>query len=265
MPWVRLDDGFPEHPKLIQAGAAAGWLYVAALCYSARNLTDGHIPAAVLPRLADVKAPGRLAAKLVEARLFIEVDGGWQIHDFERYQPTRAQVEADRERARERAAKSRSTRAGMSQRTSPEVQALRATGRERSTEAVEDQEQVDARAPDREHVRLSQLLADLIRQRDPKAKAAPLSKGWLDAIRLLIDRDGRSPAEVERVIRWCQADAFWQANILSAPKLRAKFDQLAAKAGAPGRLPQPGAAEADALVVQWLDKEPEYEAMRRPA
>lgn len=122
-----------------------------------------------------------------------------------------------------------------------------------------------ARKPDREHVRLSQLLADLIRQRDPKAKAAPLSKGWLDAIRLLIERDGRTPAEVERVIRWCQADAFWQSNILSAPKLRAKFDQLAAKAGTPGRLPQPGAAEADALVVQWLDKEPEYEAMRRPA
>ena len=72
MTWVKLDDGFPEHPKLIQAGAAAGWLYVAALCYSARNLTDGHIPAAVLPRLADVKAPGRLAAKLVEARLFTD-------------------------------------------------------------------------------------------------------------------------------------------------------------------------------------------------
>lgn len=134
-----------------------------------------------------------------------------------------------------------------------------------STETSEDQEQADARAPDREHVLLSQLLADLIRQRDPKAKAAPLSKGWLDAIRLLIERDGRTPAEVERVIRWCQADAFWQSNILSAPKLRAKFDQLAAKAGTPGRLPQPGAAEADALVVQWLDKEPEYEAMRRPA
>lgn len=135
---------------------------------------------------------------------------------------------------------------------------------EEPTTVVASGKQTQAQ-PDREHVLLSQLLADLIRQRDPKAKAAPLSKGWLDAIRLLIERDGRSPAEVERVIRWCQADAFWQSNILSAPKLRAKFDQLAAKAGAPGRLPQPGAAEADALVVQWLDKEPEYEAMRRPA
>lgn len=268
MSWVKLDDGFPEHPKVIRAGGQAAWLYVAALCYCGRNLTDGHIPAAVLPRLTDAKAPRRLAAALVRARLFIEDEDGWQIHDYGSYQPSRAQVEADRERARERAAKSRGTRAGMSQRTSPEVQALRAMGGKKgTTEALEDQGQVDACAPDREHVLLSQLLAGLIRQRDPKAKVAPLSKGWLDAIRLLIERDGRTPGEVEHVIRWCQADPFWQANILSAPKLRAKFDQLRAKASAPAPGPSgpPSAAAADAQVVEWQQRSAEYDALRRPA
>lgn len=88
-----------------------------------------------------------------------------------------------------------------------------------------------ARAPEPhpEHLRLSRLLASLIRDRDPKAKVAPDSAAWLDAIRRLIERDGRDPAEVERVIRWCQADAFWQGNILSAGKLRSKFDQLVAR------------------------------------
>ena len=94
---------------------------------------------------------------------------------------------------------------------------------------VEEPQTTVARARDPEHERLSQLLASLIRDRDPKAKVAPDSAAWLDAIRRLIERDGRDPAEVERVIRWCQADAFWQGNILSAGKLRSKFDQLVAR------------------------------------
>lgn len=76
---------------------------------------------------------------------------------------------------------------------------------------------------------LCRLLADLILQRDPKAKVAPDSERWLRAMRLLVESDGRSPVEVERVIRWCQADSFWQANILSAPTLRDKFDRLVAQ------------------------------------
>ena len=32
--------------------------------------------------------------------------------------------------------------------------------------------------------------------------------------------------DIEGAIRWAQADEFWQANILSPTKLRAKFDQL---------------------------------------
>jgi hypothetical protein len=78
--------------------------------------------------------------------------------------------------------------------------------------------------------RLCDLLADLIRQRDSKARVAPDSKRWHDAARLLLDRDGRSEKDVERVIRWCQTDDFWKANILSMPKLREKFDALWARA-----------------------------------
>lgn len=52
------------------------------------------------------------------------------------------------------------------------------------------------------------------------------NKANRDAMRLLIDRDGRSPEEIARVIRWCQTDSFWRANILSASKLREKYDHL---------------------------------------
>lgn len=47
-----------------------------------------------------------------------------------------------------------------------------------------------------------------------------------DAIRLMLDRDGRTVEQIENAIRWCQADSFWRSNILSAVKLREKYDQL---------------------------------------
>lgn len=48
----------------------------------------------------------------------------------------------------------------------------------------------------------------------------------VSAMRRLIDIDGYSPDAVARIIRWCQADSFWKGNIMSAAKLREKFEQL---------------------------------------
>jgi hypothetical protein len=76
---------------------------------------------------------------------------------------------------------------------------------------------------------LCQRLAGLILQRDPKAKVRPDHEPWRTACRRLLDIDKRSVAEVEVVIDWCQADEFWQANVLSMPTLRKQFDQLWAK------------------------------------
>lgn len=56
-----------------------------------------------------------------------------------------------------------------------------------------------------------------------------------DAMRLLIDRDGYTHDQIAWIIRWCQQDNFWQANILSAVKLREKFTQLVAKSRAAHR------------------------------
>ncbi len=78
--------------------------------------------------------------------------------------------------------------------------------------------------------RLAELLRDLILQRLPKNRARQAKMAtWAEHIDKLIRIDDRTREEVERVIRWCQADSFWQSNILSASKLRDKFDQLEAK------------------------------------
>ena len=95
--WIKIDDQFADHPKVIQAGPLAGWLYVCGLTYAGRYLTDGFIPAGQLRKLADVDNAPELAERLVAARLWEEADGGYMIHDYLKYNPSRAEVEAERE------------------------------------------------------------------------------------------------------------------------------------------------------------------------
>lgn len=85
-------------------------------------------------------------------------------------------------------------------------------------------------ASDPEREDITALLDLLDREIEANGNRPPKrSKANRDAMRLLLDRDHRTPDQVAYVIRWCQADDFWQANILSASKLREKFDQLVAK------------------------------------
>jgi hypothetical protein len=92
--WSKIDDGFSDHPKVIEAGPLAGWLFVCGLCYCAKFLTDGFIPAAKVRRLADVDNAADLAARLVAVGLWEPRDGGYQVHDYLDYQYSKAQSKA---------------------------------------------------------------------------------------------------------------------------------------------------------------------------
>jgi uncharacterized protein YdaU (DUF1376 family) len=83
---------------------------------------------------------------------------------------------------------------------------------------------------DSDEFRLSKMLFSFIEKRNPKNKE-PNMQSWARNIDLMLRVDGRLPEDIERVIRWCQADNFWQNNILSTGKLREKFDALMLKAG----------------------------------
>lgn len=72
---------------------------------------------------------------------------------------------------------------------------------------------------------LSQFLWDLILERKPDHKKPDLQK-WAVHIDQMIRIDKRDPDRIRDVIRWCQADDFWQDNILSTNKLRQHFDKL---------------------------------------
>lgn len=129
MPWVKLSDAMDLHPKVAQAGPLGLALQVAALCHCNRFLTDGFVARSVVPKLLVFDGlaftkdddPGsqvvgwrvswpEVVDALVEAGVWEEVEGGWQVHDFLDYQPSKTSVLTEREAARERVAKARATR-----------------------------------------------------------------------------------------------------------------------------------------------------------
>lgn len=80
----------------------------------------------------------------------------------------------------------------------------------------------------REDRRLAEWMFDRIKTLHPQHKPPPWRR-WCRDIRLLRERDRRSRREIAELFAWANADAFWQANILSPAKLREKWDQLTLK------------------------------------
>ena len=138
MPWVRIDDEMPHHPKVVQVGPLGFAMQVAGLCYCNRFLTDGFIPTAAVPTFLDFSELDEHAfngrggvcwmavAKLVEAQVWEETENGYQIHDYLDYQPSKAAILAERER---------NSRAGRASAT------LRSTQRQHNVSTVSTQSQ----------------------------------------------------------------------------------------------------------------------------
>lgn len=61
------------------------------------------------------------------------------------------------------------------------------------------------------------------------------AKNFIDPVRLMIEIDERSEADIILVGNFLKADEFWMPNIQSTSKLREKFDQLITKAKTNGR------------------------------
>ncbi len=118
MSWVRYDDGFYTHPKVIAVihddpGAIA--LHVLANTWTNKQKRVGFIPtAAPAILLADRKRATKWAALLEKYGLWDAVDGGWEIHDAADYREsakrstpgTPAEVSARRREAGSKGGKS---------------------------------------------------------------------------------------------------------------------------------------------------------------
>lgn len=99
MTWVKIDDGFPDHPKVVGLSDAAFRLHVTALCYAGKYLTDGVIPSNALRRLGGTD---EAVSELVEAALWVPNLSDFYIHDYLKHQSSKAQVDSTKQANAER-------------------------------------------------------------------------------------------------------------------------------------------------------------------
>ena len=103
--WIRLDLDWLDHPKIMRAtrtaGDGAALLWLRAISYSARHLTDGWVPHPLPKQWGHTP---RHVTALEDNQLWIPLevtdDGGWLINDYTAYQPTRQEWEASVEQRR---------------------------------------------------------------------------------------------------------------------------------------------------------------------
>lgn len=146
MTWTKLPDDSSE--KLWDLSAGAFRLHVSGLVYANRNLTDGQVPASRLAALVPAYDPAHLD-ELTAAGLWQPIDGGYQIVDFLKDQPTRAQVEARRAAWTERQGRHRhAVTNGVSHGGSPGtgVNDVRTESRSRSHGVTDDGDDLAAEA-----------------------------------------------------------------------------------------------------------------------
>lgn len=252
--WFKVDDNLMSSDKVLSIPRrdgrrmAALGLWTAAGSWSAKKERDGYVPEFMVEELG---AGQEQADDLVAAGLWDALDDGYQFHNWAKYQPTRDALEAKREATRQRVAAWRERKGGgvannvdntvsnddererngvtndavtlppNPTRTRPDPNPVTPTG-VTSQHAPETGAAVEQPRHDVEQ--LLDLLDEQIARNG--AKLPGRNKTNRDAMRLMLDRDGRSFDDVRGAILWCQQHEFWRSNILSAAKLREQFDTL---------------------------------------
>lgn len=122
MTWMKVDDRLHAHRKARVAGLPAMGLWVLTGSWAADTLSDGFIPAGQPYAWGGPDTP-ELAHRLVEAGLWLPTDHlgekGWMFHDWQDFQPMRADVMAQREAWREKKRQSRMRPQGTPQGSPP--------------------------------------------------------------------------------------------------------------------------------------------------
>lgn len=99
MSWLRLDDKFGSHPKILALTDREFRAHVLALCYAAEYATNGVVPRSAW-RTLGITTP--IARRLLELGLWDDQDGETTIHDWRAYNPADPTSATRKARYRER-------------------------------------------------------------------------------------------------------------------------------------------------------------------
>lgn len=118
MAWARLDDAFPEDPKILACdgveAALVTALQVRAICYCSHHLTDGYLPPGAIEKFLVGFPPGNWSEKMISLGLWEVCENyatciasasrsGLLVHDYLVYNPSKKMVIALRNQRREAA------------------------------------------------------------------------------------------------------------------------------------------------------------------
>ena len=237
----RVDDSWIGHPKTRQLYASHGGDGLVAL-QSVWRYTTLHRPRGVLHGITRevlvliLEPQGRFGPEFIDdltsiGWLDLHDDGTYEVHDWEDWNPWAAHSEERSERAAAAAAarwggkKVPNTAKNKKKSENAERIAKNKKGNAPSPSPFPNKKTFH---PDSDEVRMAKVLFELIRKRNPDHKE-PDIQAWAKHVDLIMRMDGKKVEEIERVIRWCQADKFWGTVILSTESLRKKFDQLVLK------------------------------------
>lgn len=139
MTWIKIDDSFPDHPKIIGLSAEAFRTHIRGLCYSGRFLTDGLIPASAVGSIGSLDS----IIELVDSCLWVcsELEGAYLIHDYLEHQTSKFEVEEKREAVRKRVARYRAGKSNVVSNanvTTPEDRIQKTEYREQNTESKDN-------------------------------------------------------------------------------------------------------------------------------
>lgn len=98
--YARFTIDLMDSPKIdpLSDSAFRGWFK--SICWSRRHLTDGFIPESMIKKFFSKKTLKEITNNDASKPSLVQVEGGYQIHDFVEHQMTKASIEAKREAGR---------------------------------------------------------------------------------------------------------------------------------------------------------------------
>lgn len=97
MVWLKVKANIALERKFLEAGPIASWLWLAGLGFCRVHETDGFIAKVHVPALSPgLSQPFKHAAKLVEVTLWEDTLGGYLVHDYLDWNPSKEQLSAFR-------------------------------------------------------------------------------------------------------------------------------------------------------------------------
>lgn len=224
-PYAPLAATYYRDDAILEAGQDAELLFVRCLAFLADSSSDGFITERQMNVVVGMgmKRIDARVASLLEVGLLERVDGGYIVRSWLKWNKTTEEIGKHLKKDRERKAAKKGTDSapiprGIQTDSSDQITTSHSTTNHSTSLVAETRADVAT---------LCTLLADLIEGNG--SKRPEVTKGWLDAARLLLDKDERPLEEAVDVMKWCQWDAFWKGNVLSMPKFREKYDQLRLK------------------------------------